>query len=164
MNTCYFKVGASISHQLALTITLACKTTKIICQLICSSHLYWGYSKICLHFLGSFPVFRVLSSSPCRCVISLLRHTRTDNVASSLQPLPSNREWRTIATTYSRWLQCWLRGVYTITEHERRETKHMSGTTFEEANQIIRLKLWDDLDAICWVKREFIDRLVCSEA
>lgn len=37
--------------------------------------------------------------------------------------------------------------------------KHMSGTTFEVANQITRLKLWHDLYAIYWVKGEFIDRL-----
>lgn len=37
--------------------------------------------------------------------------------------------------------------------------EHMSGTTFEAANEICRLKLRDDLDAICWMKREFIDRL-----
>jgi hypothetical protein len=41
--------------------------------------------------------------------------------------------------------------------------EHMSGTTFETANQICRLKLCRELDAICWMKREFIDRLA-SEA
>jgi len=41
--------------------------------------------------------------------------------------------------------------------------EHMSGTTFEAANQICHMKLRTELDAICWMKREFIDRLA-SEA